>query len=51
LVYKIAKSANMTPKIFFQIFSIWVSKNAEFDADFESFEKLSRKFTRRKLEG
>jgi hypothetical protein len=35
---------------FFQTFSIWVSKNA-IDADFESVEKVSRKFPRRKLEG
>ena len=41
----------MTPKIIFSNNSIWVSKNAEFDADFESIEKVSRKFTRRKLEG
>jgi hypothetical protein len=50
LVYKFAKNAYMTAKIFFQTFSIWVSKNA-FDADFESVEKVSRKFPRRKLEG
>ena len=51
MAYKIAKSANMTPKNFPQIFSIWISKNAEFDANFESVEKVSRKFTQRKLEG
>ncbi len=33
-----------------QILSIWVSKNAEFDADFESVAKVAKKFTRRKLE-
>ncbi len=27
-------------KYFFQIISIWVYKNAEFDADFESVEKV-----------
>jgi hypothetical protein len=26
-----------------QIFSIWVLKNAEFDANFKSVEKVSRK--------
>jgi hypothetical protein len=30
---------------FLQIFSIWVSKNAEFDADFESIEKVFSVFT------
>jgi hypothetical protein len=34
----------MTPNFFLQIFSIWVSKNAEFDADFESVEKVAIKF-------
>jgi hypothetical protein len=28
----------------YQIISIWVSKNAEFDADFESVEKVVKKF-------
>jgi hypothetical protein len=41
----------MTPQIFFQISSIWASKNADFDADFESVEKVAKKFTRRNLEG
>jgi hypothetical protein len=46
----LAKSANMTPKVFFvNIFNIGI-KNAEFDANFESIEKVSRKFTQRKLE-
>ena len=41
----------MTPKVFFvNIFDISVLKNAEFDANFESVEKVSRKFTPRKLE-
>jgi hypothetical protein len=36
LHFKIAKSANMTPKFFFlKKKSIWVSKNAEFYADFK----------------
>jgi len=34
LVYKYAKSANMTPKIFFPIIF-----NMEFDVNFESIEK------------
>jgi hypothetical protein len=33
----------MTPKYFFQIISIWVSKNAEFGAEFESVEKVFHK--------
>jgi hypothetical protein len=33
LHFKYAKSAIMTPKIFFLQISIWVSKNAEFYAD------------------
>jgi hypothetical protein len=33
----------MTQKIIFQIILIWVSKNAEFDADFESVEKVVKK--------
>ena len=41
----------MTLKVFFvNIFNKGI-KNAEFDANFESVEKVSRKFTRRKLEG
>ncbi len=44
-------SANMPQKYLLQIYSIWVSKNAEYDVDFESVEKVSRKFARRKLEG
>jgi hypothetical protein len=30
---------------------MWVSKNAEFDAEFEYVEKVAKKFTQRKLEG
>jgi hypothetical protein len=30
-------------KYFAQIFSIWVSKNVEFDADFKSVEKVAKK--------
>jgi hypothetical protein len=42
----------MTQKnVFSQIFSIWASKCAEFDADFESGEKVAKKISRRKLEG
>ncbi len=40
---KFAKSANMIQENFFQIFSIWVSENAEFDAEFESVEKVAKK--------
>jgi hypothetical protein len=38
-------------KIVFQIISIWVSKNAEFDAEFESVEKekVAKMFTQRNL--
>jgi hypothetical protein len=32
---KYAKSAIMTPNFFFFLISIWVSKNAEFYADFK----------------
>jgi hypothetical protein len=37
------KSAILSQKYFSIIFSIWVSKNAEFDADFESVEKVAKK--------
>ncbi len=43
LAYKFAKNANMDAKKCSQIFSIWVLKNAEFDANFKSVEKVSRK--------
>ncbi len=46
LAEKFAKSTGMTPKIL-----IWVTKTAEFDAEFESVEKVEKTFTRRKLEG
>jgi hypothetical protein len=29
--------------------AIWVSKNAEFDADFESVEKVAKNLMRKKL--
>jgi hypothetical protein len=45
LTSNFAKSANMTHKIIFQIISTWVSKNAEFDADFESAEEVAKKIT------
>jgi hypothetical protein len=39
----------MIKKIFcFQIFSIWVSKNAEFDAEFESVDKVAKKKVHKK---
>jgi hypothetical protein len=46
---KFAKSANITTKKYFQLILIWVLKNAEFDADFESVEKVVQKFLRNKL--
>ncbi len=39
LAYKFAKSNKMAAKKFSQIFSIWVLKNAEVDANFESILK------------
>jgi hypothetical protein len=43
LTSKFAKSANtVTEKIIFQIILIWVSKNPEFDAEFESVEKKQK---------
>jgi hypothetical protein len=48
---KFAKSANMTQKMFPQIFLIWLSKNAEFYAYFESVKKVPKKCTGRKLQG
>jgi hypothetical protein len=41
----------MISKICFpNIFNV-AAKDAEFDADFKSVEKVAKKFTRRKLEG
>jgi hypothetical protein len=37
-------SANMNQKKIFHIFSIWVSKSTEFDADLESVGKVAKKF-------
>jgi hypothetical protein len=54
LASKFVKSANMDSKSNFYKYSqytVGIKKNAEFDADFESVEKASRKFTQRKLEG
>jgi hypothetical protein len=45
---KFVKSTNMI-KFFFFKKAIWVVKNAEFDADFESIEKVSKKLMRKKL--
>jgi hypothetical protein len=42
---KFAKSANMIQKIFFFKF---FRKNAEFDANFKSVEKVAKKFTQKK---
>jgi hypothetical protein len=50
LASKFAKSANMTPKIFFLTKSKKISKNAEFHADFESVEKVVKKCTINKLQ-
>ncbi len=49
--YKFPRSANMTLKIFFffNYFDVR-TKNAEFDAEFESVEIVAKKFTLRKLE-
>jgi hypothetical protein len=41
----------MAKIIFFQIISIWVSKNAEFDAEFESVEKVAKKVYTKKVIG
>jgi hypothetical protein len=37
-------STNMIKNVFFQN-AIWVSKNAEFDADFESVEKIAKRLS------
>ncbi len=42
MLSKVVKSANMTHKVFFFKNAIWVSKNAEFNADFEFIEKLKK---------
>jgi hypothetical protein len=44
---KFEKSTNMTLKLFFK--SKKVSKNAEFHADLQSFEKVLKKCTKKKL--
>ena len=49
LVSKFAKSANMTPKIFFFKKIFMGIKNAEFDADFRFVKKTAKKFTDNKL--
>jgi hypothetical protein len=46
---KFTKSANKRKKLFFIKNSIWVSKNAEFHAKFESVEKNLKKCTNQKL--
>ena len=53
LVYKYAKSANMTPKIFFPIIFNMAVKKCRIWCQFRIHWKvpLSRKFTQRKLEG
>ncbi len=49
LASKFKKSTNMTKKNFFCKKSKKVSKNAEFHADFESVEKVVKKWTKKKL--
>ncbi len=46
---KFAKNANLTQKKNFQIILIWESINTEFDADFESIEKVVKKCLRKRL--
>ncbi len=46
---KFAKSDNMTQKIFFSNYFDMGIKNAKFDAEFESVEKVAKTFSRRKL--
>jgi hypothetical protein len=38
-------------KYFIKIFLIWVSKNAEFDVDFKSVEKVAKKIYAKKVRG
>ncbi len=48
---KFAKSANMTPKIIFSNYFDIGIKNAEFDAEFESVEKVPKKVYTKKVIG
>ncbi len=48
LTKKFAKSANMTIQNFFKQ-SPYGYEKTEFDGEFESVEKVAKKFTRRKL--
>jgi hypothetical protein len=48
LTSKFAKNANMIG-IFLRKKAIWVQKNAELYADFESVEKVSKKLLRKKV--
>jgi hypothetical protein len=45
---KLVKSAKMT-SIFCFTYATWVSKNAEFDAHFESVKKVAKNLMRKKL--
>ncbi len=45
---KITKSVNKSKKRIYYENSIWVSKNAEFQADFESVEKVLKKSNKKK---
>jgi hypothetical protein len=50
LASKFAKSANMTLKLFVQhIFNMGI-RNAEYDANFETVEKVAKMLTCRKLD-
>jgi hypothetical protein len=47
----VRKSANIEPKcVFSKKKSTWEPDNAEFDASFESVEKIGKKVTQEKLE-
>ncbi len=47
--FKVEKSAKITPTFLSLLNAIWVSINAEFDADFESIEKVEKQIMRKKL--
>jgi hypothetical protein len=47
--YKVYKNANRSKKIVSSKIQLWLSKNAEFHADFKSVEKVLQKCTEKKL--
>jgi hypothetical protein len=49
LASKLAKSANMTPKLFCSQHFEMGDEKAEFDADFKSVEKIVKKYLQKKL--